>query len=255
MKGLKNHTRKDREALIEKLLPKIQDFFGDNLVAFATQGSFSRNRDSDFSDLELIVFVREMAKNKKWDGKGIVFDGMLIELVWTTKEHYLETTKELNSDWFISGSDLLLPIINPDFIDDLNSFRPERLEEKCLEQAKKQWPDTQEATGKVLNAIAMKNTSGLPLLLYMMFLEMLKTLSFLNHLPYTTLAKFVEEAERFEIKPKRFNVLAECLTSGFFSNPAYLAVLIQDVFTGFEDIFESKGISVYSKDLDDFFAK
>lgn len=57
--GLKRHTHEGRQKVIEQILPTIEKLLGDNLLAVAAQASYARKEDTDFSDLELVIFVRE----------------------------------------------------------------------------------------------------------------------------------------------------------------------------------------------------
>lgn len=158
MKGLKKHTHQDRQRVIEEILPRIREKFGDNLIALAAQGSFARGEDSDYSDLELIAFVKKMPEGRR--GVGKIRDGLLVELVWTTLEKYVAETLEVTEEWYLSASDVLLPIINAEFISDLCEYRTGNLKEKCLAEAARHWHEVQESTSKVLNAIKVENRDG-----------------------------------------------------------------------------------------------
>ncbi len=177
MRGLKKYSHKDREKVIEEMIPLAKKKFGKDLLALAAQASYARNEDFDYSDLELIAFVREMPKNKKMGGMGKIRDGLLVELIWTTKETYLEEIREVTGDWYITGSDTLLPLINKRFIEDLNKYKVKNLKEKCLNHADQGWYEVQESTAKVLNAITKRNKVGISLITFDMFLHMLRVLS------------------------------------------------------------------------------
>jgi hypothetical protein len=247
MKGLRKYTHAERARIVEELLPAIRRKFGENFIALAAQGSFARGEDFGYSDLELVAFVREMPVGKAWDGFGKIIDGLLIELVWMTRETYLERTREVTKDWFIAGSDILFPIINREFIDELNAYRVENLREKCLKEAKHRWSEVQESTAKTLNAIASENRENLPLLFGDMLVHMLVSLSFLNQTPYVTFAGFVTQARLFEIKPASFERLLDA--PRYFQNLPELEKIIERVFAEFEGIFENQGVELYDKNL------
>lgn len=250
MKGLKKYTHADRARVIGEIVPLIRHKFGDNLVALAAQGSFARGDDAAYSDLELIAFVGEMPENKDWEGTGKIRDGLLVELVWMTRETYLKQTPEVTKDWFLAGSDRLLPIIDEEFIRDLNDYRVENLREKCLIQAKLHWHEVQEATSKTLNAAAARDRQAVPLLFSDMLIHMLISLSFLNRKPYTTFARFIAEARLFGTKPPEFEKLLDIMTAGDFADFPRLENAIERVFTQFETIFEELGVELYDADID-----
>jgi hypothetical protein len=250
MRGLKKHTHEDRLKVIREMVPLVRKKFGDNLVALAAQASFARNEDSGYSDLEMIAFVKQMPEGKKWDGMGRIVDGLMVELVWTTKETYLSETKDVGKFWFISGSDTLTPIINDEVVAQLNSFKPLNLKEKCLKRAVDRWYEAHEATAKVLNAIDRENDEGLPILLFDMALHMLVVLSFLNQVPYVTFARFIEQAREFQTKPEGMDELLDTLVFARYSDLARLKGTVTQVFSGFEEIFEREGCRIYDDSLD-----
>jgi len=250
MRGLKKFSHKDREKVIKEMIPLIKNKFGKNLIALAAQASYARNEDFDYSDLELIAFARKMPKNKKWSGMGKIRDGMLVELVWTTKEIYLEEVRDVTNDWYIAGSDKLLPIINKKFIEDLNTYKVENLKEKCLNRAADRWNEVQEATAKVLNAITKDNKEGISLLVFDMFLHMLIVLSFLNQTPYVTFSKFISQAKKFKMKPESFDDLTDIMGQGKYQDFLHLKGVVINVFSEFEKIFEELGFDLYYDNVD-----
>ena len=250
MKGLKKYSHHDREKVIREMVPLIKKKFGDNLIALAADASYARGEDTDYSDLELFAFVREMPTGKDMEGMSRIRDGMLVELIWTTKETYLTKVKEVTKEWYLAGSDTLLPIINEEFIAELNRYQVENLREKCLKEAVRFWPEVQEAAAKVLNAITQENREGLPLLLYYMVNNMLVALSLLNRTPYITLARFFTRARSFKTKPDRFDELLEMIVAGNYTNLPLLKELTEDIFEEFEKIFDDLGCELYHTSLD-----
>ena len=247
MKGLKKYTHHERQKIIEKILPQIRRKFGDNLIALAAQGSFARNEDFDYSDLELIAFVKEMPVGH-W-GIGKIVDGLLVELIWTTRENYIAETLEVTDMWYLSASDKLLPIINAEFINELKNYRAENLKEKCLAEAVRHWHEVQESTAKTLNAIASKNRDGLPLVLFDMVRHFLVSLSLLNQTPYTTFSRFVSEARNFAVKPAEFDDLLDLIVKGEYQDLQFLEAKIETVFSQFEAIFEDLGVELYDEEI------
>jgi hypothetical protein len=250
MKGIKKHTHADRAKAIKEMVPLIKRKFGDNLVALAVCCSFARNEDTDYSDLELTAFVKEMPEGKPQGGLAKMYDGMLIELVWMTRETYLKTTLDVNEEWHYSGSDRLLPIINEEFIVELSEYRSADLRRKCLDQAVGCFTEYQEAVSKVLNAINQKNHEGMPILFFYMILQILKLLSFLNQTPYVTANRMLSQAKEFGIKPRSFERMRDMVVEGGYQGFTALREVTVAVFEEFETIFENLGIALYDEDID-----
>ena len=250
MKGLKKHSHRDRQRVVEEMLPLIQKRFGENLIAVAAQASYARDEDVDYSDLELIAFVRKMPEGKRWEGMGRIRDGLLVELVWTTREAYLEDVREVTANWYIAGSDTLLPVINDQFIEELNNYKVSDLEHKCLARATKHWHEVQESTAKVLNAIVTNNREAVPLLVFDMLRHMLIVLSFVNQSPYITFARFISQARTFEVKPAGFEELIDIVVRGVYEDLQVLEEAVVNVFSQFETIFEERDIDLYDDNVD-----
>jgi hypothetical protein len=250
MKGIKRHTHQDREKVISEMTPLIEKKFGDNLIALAVCCSYARNEDADYSDLELTAFVKTMPADKPEGGLAKMYDGMLIELVWATKETYLKNTLDVNEYWHYSGSDKLLPIINEEFITELGAYRPVDLRQKCLDRAVGFFSEYQEAVTKVLNAIDQGNHVNMPVLFFQMIMEVLKLLSYLNQSPYVTASRMISQAMEFRTRPDSLNGLLDIAIQGEYQDLVALRDVTVAVFEEFETIFESLGLPLYDDNID-----
>jgi len=250
MKGIKRHTHNDRGKIIRDITPLIKQKFGDNLIALAACCSYARNEDADYSDLELTAFVKTMPEGKPLDGLAKLYDGMLIELMWMTRETYLKTVLDVNEYWHYSGSDRLLPIINEEFIAELNAYRPADIRQKCLDQAVGSFTEVQEAATKVLNAVNQENREGMPLLFFEMVNQILRILSFLNHEPYVTASRMIPQARRFGTKPQNLDRMLDMAVSGGYHDLPSLREVTVAVFEEIEAIFDRLGLPLYDDDVD-----
>lgn len=250
MKTIKAHTHKERERIIEKMIPYIKNKFGDNLIALAVCCSFARNEDADYSDLELTAFVKTMPVDKQRDGLAKIFDGMLIELLWMTRETYLKTTLDVNEFWHYSGSDTLASILNKEFVEEIVAYRQADMKIKCLDQAVGCFTEVQEAVSKVLNAINQRNHEGMPILFFDMLNQLLKILSFLNQLPFTTASRMIQQVRKFSIQPPSLSQLIDLAVKGRYREFASLRRITVAVFEELEAIFEQKGLPLMDDNLD-----
>lgn len=252
MELLKKHSHEERMEIAEAMIPMLEEKFGDNFIALAACASVARGEDDDYSDLELMVFLKKMPTEEKYDAVAKVYDGMLIEIVWTTEKDYLESMGA-TKDWFLAGSDRLYPIVNRSFAERMNARmkKIEDLEGKCNRLAARQFKfETQEATSKVLNATKQGNRENLPLLLFDTYLHMLKTLSFLNKIPYKTFSTFVTQAKGFELKPEHFDDLTDMVVNGRFDNTQEVEETVETLFTEFESILKGMGFKLSDDNFD-----
>ena len=250
MKGIKRHTHADRERILRDMIPLIREKFADNLVALAVCCSFARNEDTDYSDLELVAFVKTMPEGKPQGGLAKIFDGLLIELMWMTKETYLRTTRDVNEFWHYSGSDRLIPLINEAFIAELNAYRPPEVKQKCLDQAVGCFTELQEAVSKVLNAVSQGNREGMPVVFCDMMTQILKMLSFLNQEPYVTASRMIAQARTFHTRPESVGRLFDIAVNGTYHDLPPLGKITVAVFEEFEAIFEHLGLPLYDDNID-----
>jgi hypothetical protein len=250
--GLKKHSHADRQGVVERLTPIIQERFGENLVALASQASFARGDDANYSDLELIVFLKKTPDGQPWGGVGHIIDGLLVELLWTTRDQYLKDIKKKpTKDWYLAGSDVLCPILNEEFIREVSEHPIEVTEQDTLALLNDHWSEVQESTSKVLKAIAAKDASGLPLVYGDMIRHVLIALSLLNRRPYSTYARQVDEALSFSVKPSRLYELVGPLKTGFGSIPNLEEVVMTN-FEELEQLLYEKGVEPYDESLDAF---
>ena len=250
MKTIRTHSHEDREKILQAIIPFIKRKFGSNLIALAACCSFARDDDSDYSDLELTAFVKTMPDDKPRDGVAKIFDGLLIELIWMTKETYLKTTLDVNGYWHYSGSDTLKPILNAAFIRELASYTPPNLRGKCHDQAVGVFAEVQETVGKVLNAISQSNHQGMPLLFLEMLNQFLRALSFLNLTPYTTASRMIAQAREFEIRPESLGKLLDLAVEGDYRDFVRLGKVTVEVFEELEILYEQLGLPLMDVDLD-----
>lgn len=233
--------------MIERLIGPIKARFGDNLIALAATASFARGDDGPYSDLELTAFVHNVPEGPH--GVGRIHDGLLVELIWMTRDGWLDMVcRRPGLEWHLAGSDLLQPIINPEFIAALvkEAARPRRAD--CLGLAKRHWHEVQESTSKVLKASAAGDAEALALVYWDMVRHVLISLSFLNARPFTTFARMIPEARRFDILPTRFEAMLAPLVHGF-TDPAALHDQALGLFDEMEGLLELVGVDPYAADL------
>lgn len=252
VKGLIPHLHKDRTRVIHELVPLWKEKFGSNLVAIAADASYARGDDRSYSDLELEVFLDEMPPEGEDQYFQRIVDGMLIEAIYTTRENYLKRRVHDLREWYIAGSSRLIPILNDEFVLELNReiIESEPGIDQLDRQAVIQVFNLQESFGKVLNAIDDNNREGLGLLLFGAVLQALVMVSFLNRAPYTTFSMFIHESRSFSEKPIRFDELLDVIVYGTYQSHSGLQGLLLDVYEGFENILQMRALPLYNGKLD-----
>jgi predicted nucleotidyltransferase len=247
--GLKKYTHAQRVVIIDNLIiPRLKAELGNNLIAIAADGSFARNDDTDYSDIELVVFVKNATHLPR--GIGKIHEGVLIDIAFVTENDYYKHVLEPNPHWFLSGSDTLLPLVNSRFIKNVQRYRVKKLSQKCLRCARKQLFEVQESFGKLFTAIQTQNTENLVPVLADATMQTLKLLAFMNAKPYTTLGSFITQARGFPIKPDGFDEFIDLIVNARFLDLKNLNARARTLFTGIERYFNEKiGKNIYDGNL------
>ncbi len=222
---------------------------GSNLVALAVQGSYARVEDREYSDLELVAFLKELPMSAmRLDGEQI-FDGMMVDLVWTTEDQYIASVKEVTEAWYIAGSDCLAPLVNSALIAKINAFAPQDLKAKCLARAVQRWPALYEATTKVLNAVSREEAPDLGRLFFSVLEHVLVELAFLNATPYVSNSTSLEEALRLPKQPEHLSDLGAVAVEGAYNDRRRVAGVVTTVLGELEELLKAEGATLDVQEL------
>src|SRR5437879_7615235 len=96
---LKKHTHEERLELSRQLSKQIVDTYGDKIVAVLVSGSTAKKLDRPYSDLEMIVMVR--------DGVEIpiaqyIHDGMSIQIDYVEGSSFLKDARRITFNWALA---------------------------------------------------------------------------------------------------------------------------------------------------------
>ena len=253
--GLRKHTHAQRLRILKKIvIPALQRDLGTNMIAVAVNGSVARNEDGAYSDLELMIFVRN--KRKLPHGFSKVHDGLLVEGLFITERDYYKIILEPNAEWYLAGSDILLPMLNKKFLRKLADYRVRNKNDKCESLAQDSLHEVQEAFGKLFTAIDKQNRENLFVILSDVVLSVLKMLAFINQKPYTSSGRFITEAKKFHKKPAGFDEFIKLVTTARYLNWRNLEKHAIELFKGIEDYFRVKyGDAMYDSDLSNIYRK
>ena len=250
MKSLKEHSHKERQHVVEALLPLIQRHVGDQLVALAATGSFARNTDAAYSDLELIAFVKERPEPGR-HAVLFIYDGMLVDIWILTRKDYIAHHKGGDrKHWPHAARSALIPVLNAAFIQDLTAIpSPISLHDRVA-ALKDFWPEVQEAFGKLLSAIDRTDTLPIPFLYWIMVEKLCVALSYVNAQPFTTRAAVFAETMSFDRLPASFRAVLE--GPGSTQNLPPLRAKVRTIFAEMEEILEDLGLVLSQENLGDF---
>ena len=247
--GLKRHTHTERAELLKTVIvPMLHRELGKNLIAIAADGSFARHEDRDYSDLELMIFVQD--RKHLPPGFSKIYAGMLIEGLFVTEKDYHKMVHEPNKDWYIAGSDTLMAVTNPRFVNKITKYRTKNLAQKCDKVALDMFNEIQETFGKLFNAIDADNQENLYPILSDVVTGVLKFLALTNRRPYKSLNSMIKEARTLKKKPRGFDAFLDLITRGEYNDVKRLREYSRELFSGIEELITSRhGKNFYDDDL------
>ncbi|MBU2530120.1 MAG: hypothetical protein KKD35_03680 [Elusimicrobia bacterium] len=226
------------------MVPLIKKKFGKNLLAIAARGSFARNADDPYSDLELFAFLKEMPRGQKklpYGKMHKIRNGLSVELIWITEKTYIKEAKEITGFWFGVGSEKLSAVYNKKFVDKLNKYKPKNVKLKCFDQSFALWPGIFFTSSLVLEIASKKDHEKIALALYHMFENMLNFLAFINQSPYSSSSKKISESKKFKNKPKDFPKLTSLIVNGDFKKYSEIKKLVSSVTQDMKTFLEKAG--------------
>ena len=232
----------------------LRQELGDNLIAIAADGSYARDEDTGYSDLELMIFVKDSKNLPR--GFSKIYDGMLIEGLFITEHEYHKTVHEPNKDWYIAGSDTLLPVLNRSFVVRLQKYRTTKLAQKCDNMARETLYELQESFGKLFNAIDTDNRENIFPIFSDAVMVFLKILAYINRKPYTSLNSFMSEVRKFKRKPKGLDEFLLLIIEGDYNNIKRIEKCAKNLYTGIEVYLKSRfDTNMYDDDLSTIYRK
>ncbi len=250
--GIKPHSREERWAVVEQLIPLWKQKFGDNLLGIAVSASVARGQDNLYSDLELDVFLKEKPENQADQYLQRVVDGMLVEAIYHTPGEFISERSSIQRHWYLSASDRWNVVFNQPFFDDLLEKMDsiQHSDKDFLGAATWERYEFQESFCKVLNAVEERNVEGISLLLMDACLHVLKILAFINQEPFVTFSHFISQSRGFRIKPDRLDDFLDILVHGSYQDLDRVRGISLAVFKSMEEIFRRYGIELFDDELD-----
>jgi predicted nucleotidyltransferase len=243
--GLKKYTHKERSRIIKNLIvPALERELGKNLIAIAADGSYARNEDSDFSDIELMIIVKDRTQLPR--GFGKIIDGILIEGLFLTEQEYYQNILDVNEEWYLAGSDRLGAIKNAPFIQKMRRYKVKHVREKCFKHAHRILYEVQESFGKLFTAIKKNDRENLFPIVADAVMQVLKLMAYLNETPYRTLSSFITQAKGFSMKPVGFDEFMAIVINGRYVDLKLLEKRSTKLFVGIEQLFVKRmGPNIY----------
>jgi hypothetical protein len=248
--GLKAHTHEERRRIADMVVPLIVRHMGRDLLALAQTGSFARNSDQPFSDLDFIGFVRHR-QNSDREIVNLIFDGLLIHIWFLTRDDYLSIHKnKVGAQWPYAAAITLVPLINEPFIRSFSDVPPNNNPEDYRAAIYELWPFVQEATSKLLNAVSRRNDEAVYFLYWSMAEKLTVILSLLNAKPVSTRSSVFADARTFALLPDNYLALLD--PGSGIGDINQLGQRALAAFEGTERLLHAQGLRLYAENLDCF---
>src|SRR5213594_690387 len=241
---MKKHTHEERLELSRQLTMRIVDTYGDKIVAVFVSGSTAKNLDRPYSDLEMIVILR--------DGVEIpiaqyIHDGMSIQIDYVEESSFLKDARRITFNWALAWDQFRNRIVLYDPTAWISKL------DKVV--AESETADTRKTIGQLMSALyegleVIKNAEleddevGIRTAGFYLAWDAARLVLLMNKRYVLTSSWFWKETKDSEVKPKGFWTREEKL-AGFVR--ASLEEIVESAESLCDDmlkIVQSLGISI-----------
>jgi len=233
--SIRPHTHEQRSAFLPTVVRRLEDHFGQGLLAVAVHGSHARGDEGPYSDLDLVAIVASDARKRGEPGTVEIIDGQFVDIPYWTEDDLVRPLREPGNDWCFKAAARLTAVTNPPVVERVGreiAALVERartpgdsLHSQLLVLASDRLGyEVPEHVAKLLNACqpgrpAWRRSLLLPRALQ----EVLVTVALRNAQPYPDLQAMVEHASSLAIRPAGLGDLCDLAIRGSDLQPERLA--------------------------------
>jgi len=241
---LKKHTHEERLELSRQLSKQIVDTYGDKIVAVLVSGSTAKKLDRPYSDLEMIVIVR--------DGVEIpiaqyIHDGMSIQIDYVEGSSFLKDASRITFNW---------PLSQDQFRNRIVLYDPTAWVSKLDKVvAESETADTRKTIGQLMAALyegleVIKNAElehdeiGIRTAGFYLAWDAARLVLLMNKRYVVTSSWFWKETKDSIVKPKNFWTREEKLAGFIRASVEEIVESAESLCNDMLKIVESLGISI-----------
>ena len=241
---LKKHTHEERLELSRQLSKQIVDTYGDKVVSVLVTGSTAKNLDRPYSDLEMIVIVR--------DGVEIpiaqyIHDGMSIQIDYVEGSSFLKDVQRITFNWALAWDQFRNRIVLYDPTGWVSKL------DKVV--AESETADTRKTIGQLMSALyegleVIKNAElehdeiGIRTAGFYLAWDAARLVLLMNKRYVLTSSWFWKETKDSIVKPKRFWTREEKLAGFVRASLEEIVESAESLCNDMLKIVESLGISI-----------
>ncbi|MGI9235253.1 MAG: kanamycin nucleotidyltransferase C-terminal domain-containing protein [Woeseiaceae bacterium] len=243
-----SHTKRERQAVLDRIVADLQRTYGDRIALVAVYGSMARGDDLPHSDVELFcILLGDSGINftREWVyGPGKAEVNILSEDVARAKAALLDDRWARCKGQFLFARHLAGDSILLDELRDLvSSPTPEAFNAVIKEMI---IGELYEWMGKIRNAQSEGNVGAIPALACFFVEHVAQMLGIAHRRCFTTGAKTLSDSQRLPRRPSGYDALCDLVMCGKLNNPQVVADHVEACWESLAEWSECEGIALTS---------
>jgi predicted nucleotidyltransferase len=239
------HSHADREQYLHQVMEFLQTTYREHIEGIAVEGSYARQTDLEFSDIELTVLLTQKPTDLA-DDLLFMFDGCKVGVSFFETAPFLKKYRDVSSvDWVHFGNGYEVPLYHERFMMEVENTVIDDVEQKCQRLAKEhfEW-EVHEYFGKLFNAILHTQEDFLPLIFAKTFEMSCEVLALLNYQAFPTYADLIKTTRGFTKLPPSFESMFAILAHGTFTDDDTFTI-VTAYYNELVDLIEQEGIVLF----------
>ena len=247
---LEKHTHEERLDIAKRLSARVVEKYGDEILAVCIWGSTAKKLDRPYSDLEVLVVVRD---GVELHAINYLHQGMVIDIAYYQETDFLRDAHRVTGDWALAADQFRNRIVLHDpsrWFSKLDSAVALSDNVDTSSVVQHRTIGLFEGVEVMKNAQLSKDEVGIRTAGFYFAWDVAKLVLLINKKYILTSSWFWKEARECPIKPENFWDHIETLAGfGKLSSTNEIIQSAEEVAEGMRRIAESRDISIESAEL------
>ncbi|QKS69960.1 KNTase domain-containing protein [Paenalkalicoccus suaedae] len=242
-------TREAKLQRAQELAQRVQDTYGDAIVAIGLYGSLATGRDGGYSDIEMHVVARDEVEIPAVEG---VYPPYKIELSMRQETSFLKEASIISDAWSVKAGSYVdvRPLYDPtDYFKNLKKMPFKRLSEQKLAVMREFfiWEPC-ETIAKLYTNWDLGNQDYVIMAAHDLLWQTAKLIGLANETYYPSRATMLRDATSMSNVPKGFDELVTSYLSGDMADKQAVYLACKNLWEGLQKWISEQGIT-YTEDV------
>ncbi|MCD8510189.1 MAG: KNTase domain-containing protein [Bacillus sp. (in: Bacteria)] len=243
-------SRQEKLDLAKEIVTRLQEKFGDTILAIGIYGSLAQGTDGPFSDLEMHVVTKNGSKLPAYE---FILGEFKVELTTVEKGEFFTKAKELDDSWAIKAGAYIkvIPLYDPHGIFTEVKELPLQISQDAIRDIMREFMiwEPYETMGKLRNNYRLENFDYIPLAAKDLVWQTTKLVGLANKNYFSTRARTLEEALIMSSKPSGYEELVRLVMAGRLDDKKLVYECCEKLWSGLNEWFDEIGIDYRLQEL------